>query len=75
MNSITGLVSLEFPISEEPKFGIWKISVNEIIKQDSIATASFEIKKYVLPKFELQLETPSYVLINEKNLIFTACSK
>jgi hypothetical protein len=63
------------PVSEEPNFGKWKISVSEFLKQDPIAVASFEVKKYVLPKFELQLIKPDYVLLSDDNLTISACAK
>ncbi len=73
--SKSGLVSLELPITEEPNYGKWKITVNEVFKKDSVSTAYFEVKKYVLPKFELQLNTPPHVLINDKEFVITACAK
>jgi hypothetical protein len=72
---IKGLISLDLPISEEPNFGQWKISVSEFLKQDPIAVASFEVKKYVLPKFELQLKKPGYVLLSDTHLTISACAK
>ena len=72
---IIGLISLDLPISEEPNIGNWKISVNEFLEQDPIAVATFEVKKYVLPKFELQLIKPDYVLISDRNLTISACAK
>ena len=69
------MISLDLPISEEPNFGKWKISVSVFLKQEPIATATFEVKKYVLPKFELQLKTPEYALVNDDILTVSPCAK
>lgn len=63
------------PITEEPNFGDWKINVVETPRKEPAATASFKVKKYVLPKFEVKLTHPPHVLINAKTLDVTACAQ
>lgn len=46
-----------------------------MIKEEPIATASFEVKKYVLPKFGLDFQVPSFVLTNADNLTVSVCAK
>jgi hypothetical protein len=72
-----GLISLDLPISDEPNLGIWKISVVENPNKESpvAAVAQFEVKKYVLPKFDVKLAAPASIMLNEIGFNVTACAK
>ncbi|XP_013389533.1 CD109 antigen isoform X2 [Lingula anatina] len=54
-----GIVSSEMALPSEPVLGDWKIKVK--ILGESKET-EFEVDEYVLPKFEVKVELPPYIL-------------
>lgn len=62
------------PLSEEPNLGIWTIRAIENNKE-KIEMVNFEVKKYVLPKFEVSLDHYNKIRIDEKTLNITLCAK
>ncbi|XP_060595045.1 alpha-2-macroglobulin-like [Ruditapes philippinarum] len=70
--SPTGLVSLEMPLSSDPVLGSWMIKVlygSKEIRQ------SFKVDEYVLPKFEITITPPKYLLPMTKDIRGTVCAK
>lgn len=58
-----GMASLELPISTEPNLGVWKIKV---VTEDTKSEIDVRVEKYVLPKYEVNLELPKqWFLVNE----------
>ncbi|XP_074161873.1 C3 and PZP-like alpha-2-macroglobulin domain-containing protein 8 [Sminthopsis crassicaudata] len=53
-----GIVNISFPLSDQPVFGEWFIFAE---MQGHTYNKSFEVQKYVLPKFELLIEPPQYI--------------
>uniref|UniRef100_A0A3Q1EAS6 C3 and PZP like alpha-2-macroglobulin domain containing 8 n=1 Tax=Acanthochromis polyacanthus TaxID=80966 RepID=A0A3Q1EAS6_9TELE len=53
-----GVVNMSFPLSDQPVFGEWFIFV---VVQGHTYNKSFEVQKYVMPKFELVIDPPRYV--------------
>ncbi|KPP66238.1 C3 and PZP-like alpha-2-macroglobulin domain-containing protein 8-like, partial [Scleropages formosus] len=53
-----GIVNMSFPLSDQPMFGEWLILVE---MQGHTYNKSFEVQKYVMPKFELIIEPPRYI--------------
>ncbi|KAI1230511.1 hypothetical protein IHE44_0009971 [Lamprotornis superbus] len=53
-----GIVNMTFPLSDQPVFGEWLIFAE---MQGHTYNKSFEVQKYVLPKFELLIEPPRYI--------------
>lgn len=53
-----GIVNVSFPLSDQPVFGEWFIFVE---MQGHTYNKSFEVQKYVLPKFELVIDPPRYI--------------
>ena len=70
-----GLIELNLPLSDEPNLGIWNINWKENENDNSFLKASFEVKKYVLPKFELILDHHKAVSHDDKILNVTVCAK
>ncbi|XP_032761474.1 alpha-1-macroglobulin [Rattus rattus] len=66
-----GLYQLSFPLSVEPALGIYKV----VVQKDSGKKIehSFEVKEYVLPKFEVQVKMPKTMAFLEEELVVTAC--
>ncbi|KAJ6664317.1 hypothetical protein lerEdw1_008536 [Lerista edwardsae] len=53
-----GVLNMSFPLSDQPVFGEWFIFAE---MQGHTYNRSFEVQKYVLPKFELQFDLPRYI--------------
>ncbi|KAJ3599247.1 hypothetical protein NHX12_033210 [Muraenolepis orangiensis] len=53
-----GVVNMSFPLSDQPVFGEWLVFVE---MQGHTYNKSFEVQKYVMPKFELAIDPPSYI--------------
>lgn len=67
-----GIQQLEFPLSDEPVLGTWKISVSS---QNETESTNFEVKEYVLPKFDVKIKFPSFVLANTDLIPVEICAK
>lgn len=68
-----GVFSGELQLSEQPVLGTWKISVS--VDGDNRETKSFEVDKYVLPKFEVIVDTPKAVVIADQVIKATIRAK
>uniref|UniRef100_A0A3B1JY82 C3 and PZP like alpha-2-macroglobulin domain containing 8 n=1 Tax=Astyanax mexicanus TaxID=7994 RepID=A0A3B1JY82_ASTMX len=53
-----GIVNMSFPLSDQPVFGEWLVFVDV---QGHTYNKSFEVQKYVTPRFELIVEPPPYI--------------
>ncbi|KAK6467323.1 C3 and PZP-like alpha-2-macroglobulin domain-containing protein 8 [Huso huso] len=53
-----GVVNMSFPLSDQPVLGEWLVFVD---MQGHTYNKSFEVQKYVLPKFELIIEPPRFI--------------
>ncbi|XP_029002338.1 C3 and PZP-like alpha-2-macroglobulin domain-containing protein 8 [Betta splendens] len=53
-----GVVNMSFPLSDQPVFGVWFVFVEV---QGHTYNTSFEVQKYVMPKFELVIDAPRYI--------------
>ncbi|XP_039194420.1 C3 and PZP-like alpha-2-macroglobulin domain-containing protein 8 isoform X3 [Crotalus tigris] len=53
-----GILNMSFPLSDQPVFGEWFIFVE---MQEYTYNKSFEVQKYVLPRFELRIDPPCYI--------------
>ncbi|XP_077993522.1 C3 and PZP-like alpha-2-macroglobulin domain-containing protein 8 [Glandiceps talaboti] len=54
-----GIVNMSFPISDQPVLGEWMV----FVESGGITyNKTFEIQKYVLPKFEVVIDPPPYVV-------------
>ncbi|XP_040217449.1 alpha-2-macroglobulin-like protein 1 isoform X2 [Rana temporaria] len=53
-----GIAEMSFQLAEEPKMGKYKIKANNVLKE-------IEVQEYVLPKFEVEVEAPNSVSIQD----------
>ncbi|XP_077018359.1 CD109 antigen [Tamandua tetradactyla] len=67
-----GVVSKTFQLSSHPILGDWSIQV-QVTGQTYYQ--SFQVSEYVLPKFEVTLQTPLYCSLNSKSLNGTVMAK
>jgi hypothetical protein len=72
---ITGLVDLVLPLSEEPNLGKWTIEIRENADVDENLKVFFEVKKYVLPKFELTLNHKKSLKPSDKYINVDVCGR
>ncbi|XP_050045323.2 pregnancy zone protein-like isoform X7 [Dermacentor andersoni] len=66
-----GIVQRDFQLTEEPELGLWQIVVElptQTVRQH------FEVNEYVLPKFEVTIKPPSYVLADAKEITWKICA-
>nr|UFX77148.1 alpha-2-macroglobulin isoform C [Biomphalaria glabrata] len=73
-----GIGSFEFQLIEEAKLGPWKIEVylddeDEVRQQATVQ--EFEVKEYVLPRFEVLITAPNNILITDKNIKGKVCAQ
>ncbi|XP_039481355.1 CD109 antigen isoform X2 [Drosophila santomea] len=68
-----GVYSGELQLSEQPVLGNWQISVS--VNGENTETKSFMVDKYVLPKFEVIVDTPKDVVIADKVIKATIRAK
>ncbi|XP_004696598.1 CD109 antigen [Echinops telfairi] len=67
-----GVVSKTFQLSSHPIFGDWSIQVQV---NDQTYYQAFQVSEYVLPQFEVTLQTPLYCSLNSKSLNGTIVAK
>ncbi len=61
-------------LSDEPNLGMWTINIVDVEAQNT-ETFSFEVKKYVLPKFETTIDHDERIRFDESILKVTVCGK
>uniref|UniRef100_A0A0P6J8B7 CD109 antigen n=1 Tax=Heterocephalus glaber TaxID=10181 RepID=A0A0P6J8B7_HETGA len=67
-----GVISKTFQLSSHPVLGDWSIQVQV---NGQTYYQSFQVSEYVLPKFEVVLQTPLYCSLNSKTLNGTITAK
>ncbi|KAL3865378.1 hypothetical protein ACJMK2_042770, partial [Sinanodonta woodiana] len=65
-----GLVSLEMKLSDDPVLGTWNIKVHGADE----TIQSFKVEEYVLPKFEVKITPPKYLLPTTKSIMGKVCA-
>ncbi|KAL5004830.1 hypothetical protein ScPMuIL_018286 [Solemya velum] len=72
INADQGLVSLDMQLSEEPILGPWAI----VATIDGVETSqTFKVEEYVLPKFEVTITPPSYLLVTSPMIEGKVCAQ
>ncbi|XP_022096480.1 pregnancy zone protein-like [Acanthaster planci] len=67
-----GLIDLSMPMSTDPPMGDWRIKVRH---HDREFTQTFKVGEYVLPKFEVMIKGPDYVVVPGGEEEITVCGK
>ncbi|KAM4694312.1 CD109 antigen-like [Discoglossus pictus] len=68
-----GVASTEFLLSSNPRLGSWNI---QAVNDKSVGAAVFSVNEYVLPKFDVKINAPSYYTETKKpNLSGTITAK
>ncbi|XP_044739302.1 pregnancy zone protein-like isoform X4 [Chrysoperla carnea] len=74
VSSNNGFVQEEIQLSSEPHLGTWKLFIQASEKSNPV-TKTFEIKKYVLPRFEVTIDHESNILNDAEQLEYKICGK
>ncbi|XP_011636564.2 murinoglobulin-1-like [Pogonomyrmex barbatus] len=70
------MAQLKFTLSSEPSPGTWEIKVEKRRSQPQLVhTTVFEVKKYVLPRFQVTITSPGYILADAENVTWNICAK
>ncbi|CAL4094246.1 unnamed protein product, partial [Meganyctiphanes norvegica] len=71
-NNSDRLIHMEFQLADEPEEGEYNIYVeqgpNEVFK-------TFKVEEFVLPRYEVTIKPPKYILGTDKKFNFTVCAK
>ncbi|XP_070542069.1 alpha-2-macroglobulin-like isoform X2 [Ptychodera flava] len=67
-----GLVELELELSEEPILGMWKIKSQ---MEGKTMEQTFEVAVYVLPKFEVVVNSPPFIIVTDKIINVEICGR
>ncbi|OAD58540.1 Alpha-2-macroglobulin-like protein 1, partial [Eufriesea mexicana] len=72
-----GMVQLTFPLSPEPSLGTWRIEVQKGRPKDFslFHDTTFTVEKYVLPKFQIIINSQQYILADVGNVTWNICVK
>lgn len=72
-----GIGSFEFQLVAEAKLGLWNIEVvvdESHEKNNNIGVGVFEVKEYVLPRFEVVVFPPAYLLQTDETVEGKVCA-
>ncbi|CAL7935225.1 unnamed protein product [Xylocopa violacea] len=69
-----GMAQLTFPLSPEPSSGTWNIKVGKKRSYPELVhVTAFEVEKYVLPRFQISINSPEYILTDAENVTWNIC--
>ncbi|XP_076322555.1 alpha-1-inhibitor 3-like [Tachypleus tridentatus] len=71
LSFVEGIAQFELDLPDEPTYGFWHIKGN--IDNVQISWA-FEVKEYVLPKFEVKIIPPPYLLSDAEFITWEICA-
>ncbi|XP_067949550.1 CD109 antigen-like [Watersipora subatra] len=69
----SGTLTLNLELSDQPVLGDWTIKATT--DQGEVEEKTISIAKYVLPKFEVTLDAPTYILVRDSQLMVTIKTK
>ncbi|XP_071499850.1 pregnancy zone protein-like [Diadema antillarum] len=67
-----GLIDLELPMTPDPVLGTWTINA---VHKGRKSSKTFEVDEYVLPKFEIIITPPPFIMINATNITVKVCGR
>ncbi|KAK7080211.1 alpha-2-macroglobulin-like, partial [Halocaridina rubra] len=74
VENLSGLIHRSFTLSEEPEEGTYKIGVRPMGNADQVYR-TFKVEEYTLPRFEVTVKPPKYILGTDTEFSFTVCAK
>ncbi|XP_076248907.1 alpha-1-macroglobulin [Calliopsis andreniformis] len=71
-----GMAQLSFPLSAESTTGTWSIELEKNSMYPMLVhMTTFKVEKYVLPRFELTIDLPKFILADTNIISSTICAK
>ncbi|XP_041359485.1 CD109 antigen-like isoform X2 [Gigantopelta aegis] len=70
-----GVVSQQMMLSSQPLNGDWKITVTLPEFENTRQSKSFTVRQYELPKFEVTIDVPPFMLLSDSDLTGTIKTK
>lgn len=67
-----GVFSGQLQLSDNPVLGDWNITVSVL---DQTFHKNFQVAEYVLPKFEVSIDAPSYATFKDSKVAATVHAK
>lgn len=67
-----GLVHLDFQLADEPEEGTYTIHLKT--PPHGKTTQNFRVEEFVLPRYEVKIKPPPYILVTSENFTFTVCA-
>ncbi|XP_051718030.1 alpha-2-macroglobulin-like isoform X2 [Ctenopharyngodon idella] len=72
VSSTRWILQRSYELNPEARQGMYKLKA---FISDRMISHNFEVKKYVLPKFEVTVKSPNKVSVEEEELIIEVCGK
>lgn len=69
--NMQGLMSFTFLLAPQTVLGKWSLRITD---GNKITETVFEVQKYVLPRFQVTIEPPSYLLLNVPEIHIRVCA-
>lgn len=70
----SGLIHESFKLSDEPEEGPYKITVRTPGEGNQVSQ-TFKVEEYVLPRFEIKVNAPKFILGTDTSFVFNVCAK
>lgn len=64
-SSATGVITQEYPLSDDPKLGVWKIRVQQTNGQGKVTERNITVDEYVLPRFSVEVKSVPYIYVKD----------
>ncbi|XP_043229515.1 alpha-2-macroglobulin-like isoform X2 [Amphibalanus amphitrite] len=68
----SGIIALSFKLTQEPPLGMWTIHVK---RGDRITKQTFEVDEFVLPRFEVTVTGPKFIVRDANTVTLKVCAK
>nr|QTP96550.1 adult cement protein 5 [Chelonibia testudinaria] len=68
----SGIIQEKFLLTEEPPLGMWTIHVR---RGDRITRQTFEVAEFVLPRFEVTVTGPKFIIRHANTVTLKVCAK
>ena len=65
MFTVRGVYSSGLTLSDQPVLGDWNITVNLL---EQTYSKSFTVAEYILPKFEVSIDLPKSILVDQSDV-------
>ena len=64
-SSATGVITQEYPLSDDPKLGVWQIQVQQTDGRGKVTERNITVDEYVLPRFSVEVKSVPYIYVKD----------